>query len=158
MKIEKLELSITRFENPEDAPQEYRKLLAHADKAMQGAYAPYSKFLVGAAILLEDDTIVLGSNQENASYPEGLCAERVAVFAAGAQFPELAPRAIALLTSKLTEDLVSPCGGCRQVMVQFENRHNTKMEVIMTNKQGHIIVLPCASTLLPWSFDGSILL
>ena len=94
--------------------------LDEAAAAMATAYAPFSDFQVGAAVLLEDGQIVRGSNQENASFPEGLCAERVALFAMGARHPGKAPVAIALVTSKLDEGWVSPCGGCRQVMAEYE--------------------------------------
>ena len=99
-----------------------RLLQAALDSASK-AYAPYSRFRVGAAILLEDGSVVCGNNQENASYPQGMCAERVALFSASAQFPE--KRIIALaLVAESSEMPLSPCGGCRQVLLEYEQKQH----------------------------------
>jgi cytidine deaminase len=157
MKDEKFELSMRVFESPEEAPASFQSLLNSAKQAMSAAYAPYSKFRVGAAVLLQDGTIVLGSNQENASFPEGLCAERVALYAAGAQYPGNPPIAIAVVADKLDQGWISPCGGCRQVMLEMEQRAGMALQVILTNKMGQMALIPSAATLLPWCFDGHLL-
>ena len=103
------------------------KLLAEAKEAVLKAYAPYSNFHVGAAVLLEDGTIIQGNNQENIAYPSGLCAERVALFHAGAQFPGIAVDLICIVAKgdlMPISQLLSPCGACRQVMLESENRQN----------------------------------
>ena len=145
------------FATINDLDPQIKELVQLAKKQTKRSYAPYSNFHVGAALLLENGEIYLGCNQENASYPEGLCAERVAIHAAATQYPNVAPIALALSTEVLSDSLIAPCGGCRQVMAQFEVRHEVEMPVIMTNKEGFIYVIPSAMSLLPWCFDGSVL-
>ncbi len=128
-----------------------RLLQAALDSASK-AYAPYSRFRVGAAILLEDGSVVCGNNQENASYPQGMCAERVALFSASAQFPE--KRIIALaLVAESSEMPLSPCGGCRQVLLEYEQRQNSPIRLLMGAANGSVIVLQEAADLLPFSFS-----
>lgn len=157
MKPEKLELTIQVYPSAQDAPPELARLLEAARRSMAGAYAPHSRFHVGAAVLLENGVIVSGSNQENASFPEGLCAERVALFAAGAQHPGISPIAIAVIADQLDEGWISPCGACRQVMLESERRGGQAMKVVLTNRLGQLGVIPSAVTLLPWCFDGHLL-
>jgi cytidine deaminase len=132
------------------------KYLAHKAKDAAGhAYAPYSKFQVGAAVLLEDGTIVTGTNQENAAYPSGMCAERVALYAAVAQHPEAVISKIAVVARrKGTKELLpaTSCGPCRQVMVEFEIRQRKFFEVIMQNQQHQWIKALSAQSLLPFCF------
>jgi cytidine deaminase len=128
-----------------------------AQTAFLGAWAPYSRFRVGAAVLLDDGHVVIGSNQENASFPEGCCAERVALFAAGAQYPDRRPVAIAVTGETVDQAWLAPCGGCRQVMAESERRGGQAMQVILTNAAGELGILPSASLLLPWLFDGHLL-
>lgn len=129
-------------------------LIEEAKKATLTAYAPYSNFHVGAAVLLEDGTIVTGSNQENAAYPSGLCAERTAIFYANAHYPTLAVKAIAIAAynkGEFTKDICSPCGSCRQVLVEVENRYNSPIEIIMYGED-HIYEVSSIRDLLPLSF------
>lgn len=132
------------------------KYLAHKAKdAATHAYAPYSRFLVGAAVLLEDGTIVTGTNQENAAYPSGMCAERVALFAAISQHPEGVIMKIAVVARrKGGKDPVpaTSCGSCRQVMLEFEIRQGKPIAVIMQNQDHHWVKTPSAESLLPFSF------
>ncbi|TND02598.1 MAG: cdd [Bacteroidetes bacterium] len=117
---------VAEYATESELPELSRNLLAEARKAAEKAYAPYSEFHVGAALLLENGTVVTGNNQENAAYPSGLCAERVAVFAAGAQFPDIPAQAIAISckTPHFSIDTpLSPCGACRQVLAEYESRH-----------------------------------
>lgn len=128
-----------------------RLLQAALDSASK-AYAPYSRFRVGAAILLEDGSVVCGNNQENASYPQGMCAERVALFSASAQFPE--KRIIALaLVAESSEMPLSPCGGCRQVLLEYEQRQDSPIRLLMGAANGKVIVLQRSAELLPFSFS-----
>ena len=109
-----------------------QELIANAKEAFTTAYAPYSGFLVGASILLENGEIINGSNQENVAYPSGLCAERVAMFYVGAKFPEVKIKTIAVsVFSKSFEvtDVISPCGACRQVMAEYEDKQKKSIKV-----------------------------
>jgi len=157
MKEVSITLRLQVYESAEQAPPDAAQLLAEARTAMEGAYAPYSQFRVGAAVLLANGVVVHGSNQENASFPEGLCAERVALFTAGAQYPGIAPVSIAVVADKLDEGWISPCGGCRQVMLEAETRSGRPMAVVLTNARGQVGVIDSAATLLPWCFDGHLL-
>lgn len=127
-----------------------------AIKAALDAYAPYSHFRVGVALLLANDVIVTGSNQENAAYPSGLCAERTALFSAGAQYPH-EPVEVLVLVAFAGDDRVesiTPCGACRQVLLEMSARHNHPFKVIMVGESG-ALVLEDNRYLLPFSFDGS---
>lgn len=132
------------------------KYLAHKAKdAANHAYAPYSRFLVGAAVLLEDGTIVTGTNQENAAYPSGMCAERVALYSAVAQHPQAVISKIAVVAKRKGSKELFPatsCGSCRQVMLEFEVRQEKPFEVIMQNEQHKWVKAPSAESLLPFSF------
>ena len=115
--------------NPED-----RELAAEAIKAMEGAYAPYSHFHVGAAVRMSNGQIVRGANQENAAFTSGLCAERTAMFAAGARYPDKDMLSIALaggVMGRLGSQPATPCGACRQVMAQYQAKSGKPMSVIM---------------------------
>jgi len=115
-----------------------QSLLDNAKNAALRAYSPYSHFSVGAAVLLENGEIITGNNQENAAYPSGLCAERVALFAASSRYPGVDVKAIAI-TAQSTEteitEPVTPCGACRQVMVEYENNSKEPTKVIMSGKK-----------------------
>jgi cytidine deaminase len=142
------------FANPEDMSQEQRALILAARDSTKDAYAPYSSFNVGAAVLLENGKIIKGSNQENAAYPSGLCAERVALFYAGAEYPDVKVKAIAIAAmqeGKFLEEPVSPCGGCRQVLHETEVRHHRSIEIILYGSQ-KIWVVRQGSDLLPLPF------
>ncbi len=144
----------------ESLPESDRKLLREAREALKGAYAPYSRFRVGAAVLLENDKIVTGNNQENAAYPNGLCGERVALFSASAQYPGIAARAIAIASSHqrgMTNRPASPCGGCRQALLEFENRYKKPVRIILAGDTGPIHVFQAASHLLPLAFTAEYL-
>ncbi len=138
--------------NPSDA-----ELLTKAREAVKTSYSPYSKFAVGAAVKLSNGQIVMGSNQENAAYPSGLCAERVAMFAAAAQFPNEAIESIAIAIESPkhdTEGPIAPCGACRQVMIEYEHLHQHPMSVIMDAEKGNVVKVNKASDLLPFDFHA----
>lgn len=144
------------FNHIEDLDSESKYLVHKAKEAAQYAYAPYSKFHVGAAILLEDDTLITGSNQENAAYPLCMCAERVALYAATAEHPGKRIKKIAVIAHKKNhKDLqpASPCGACRQVMLEFELKQKKPIEVVMLVKGEKWVTSPSVSTLLPFDFN-----
>src|SRR5688500_14077501 len=135
------------------------KYVAHKAKdAANHAYAPYSRFQVGAAVLLEDGTVVTGTNQENAAYPSGMCAERVALYSAISQHPDAKISKIAVVAKrKGGKELVpaTSCGPCRQVMVEFEIRQNKHFEVLMLNQEHQWVKASSATSLLPFCFTGA---
>lgn len=133
-----------------------RQLVEAARQATKGSYAPYSKFCVGAAVRLLDGTIVTGANQENAAFPSGLCAERTALFAAGAQYPDQPVVALAIAARKGRRFLskpISPCGACRQVISGVEERFGSPIRILLYGTDG-ILVSEGISPLLPLRFEG----
>lgn len=131
------------------------ELVKEARDIADSAYAPYSEFRVGAALRLEDGTLVRGSNQENIAYPSGLCAERVALFFAGANYPELKIKEICIVAhGELlpNEKNLSPCGSCRQVMVESEMRQNESYRVLLVNQDDSVSIFNTAKDLLPLTF------
>ncbi|MEW6468495.1 MAG: cytidine deaminase [Bacteroidota bacterium] len=133
-----------------------RQLLDAARAASATAYAPYSGFSVGAAIRVHSGEIVSGSNQENAAFPSGLCAERVAAFAAASKFPYEAFQAIAVVcrSEKLPADKpLSPCGACRQALSEYEKRSG-KIRVILSGEKGKVLILDSIEALLPLPFGA----
>lgn len=140
--------------NIEESSESIKKLIEKAKLATSDAYAPYSNFHVGAAVLLADGNIITGNNQENAAYPSGLCAERVAIFAANSQYPKTAVEAIAIAAfhdGRYTDMPCCPCGSCRQTLTEVENRFNHPVRVIMYG-ESKIYEVASASDLLPISF------
>ncbi|MFW6202811.1 MAG: cytidine deaminase [Marinilabilia sp.] len=147
------------FGSDKELITEEQNLPALAREAAINAYAPYSKFHVGAAVLLENGKVITGSNQENAAYPSGLCAERVALFYASAHCPEVPVKAIAIAAVKDHEPLeipVPPCGSCRQVFIEWENRFEKPFAVIMAGTK-KIIRTEKAAYLLPFNFQKDFL-
>lgn len=134
--------------------------MLQAIEIRKNAYAPYSKFRVGAAILLDNGKIVLGSNQENAAYPSGLCAERVAIFHAGAIYPNVKIIKLAITAASDTNPTITPippCGACRQAIVEYESKQETPIEIYFMGEKGAIYKSNSISNLLPLSFDKSAL-
>ncbi|MBO7492482.1 MAG: cytidine deaminase [Bacteroidales bacterium] len=156
-----LELTSKIFEyEREELPHDVAMLLAKAEDAAKRAYSPYSRFQVGAAILLNNGEVITGSNQENAVYPCGLCAERTAAFAASAKYPEVPFSKIAITAINPDEPLsipVSPCGSCRQVLYEYEQKFNQPIEVILSGQTGPIYILHCVADLLPYTFHAGFL-
>lgn len=143
------------YKTLEELDNESKYLVHKAKEAAHHAYAPYSKFHVGAALILEDGTVVTGSNQENASYPLCMCAERVALYAAASQFHGKAILKMAVVAHKKNHKELSAaasCGACRQVMAEFEERQRKPIEVIMHHTDNQWIKCPSASSLLPFVF------
>ena len=143
----------------DELPEADRQLVLAAQEATQRSYAPYSHFHVGAAVRLDDGTVVTGCNQENAAFPSGLCAERTALFAAGAQHPGHGVVALAIAAADadgLTSIPTPPCGACRQVMLESETRAGRPMRILLYGTQG-TYVIESVGQLLPLTFDGSFL-
>jgi len=154
MEIKKWVLQVEEYTSADELSSPDRELLERAILAKSSAYAPYSRFEVGAAVRLSNGMIFTGNNQENVAYPSGLCAERVALFHAQAEYPEVPVEAIAITASaddfQLNEP-VSPCGSCRQVMAEYENRHRNRIRVIMGGN-GYLRAVNGVDNLLPFMF------
>lgn len=130
-------------------------LVDKAFEACNRAYAPYSKFHVGASVLLENGLIVEGNNQENVAYPSGLCAERVALFYAGANYPTYKVDTICIVAKGdllPIENLLTPCGSCRQVMIETENRQKKAFRTILVSQNNKVMIFESALDLLPFAF------
>ncbi len=156
MEVRKLEVKFEQYNERGELNQEDQALLKQAVDAVDGSYAPYSEFHVGAAVLLENGVVVKGSNQENSAYPSGLCAERVALFYANAQYPGVAVKAIAITAKAdhfIIETPIAPCGSCRQVISETEHRQQNKIRVIMQGQQGKILATEGIENLLPLVFQ-----
>lgn len=154
-----IRIAYREYYKTEELPVLYADLLTEARRMTNLAYAPYSGFCVGAAILLDNGVIVTGNNQENAAYPSGLCAERTALFYANANYPDVPVEAIAISAqnkSGFIREPVKPCGSCRQVMLETETRFK-KTIVIILDGQDSILMLKGVDTLLPLSFKPSAL-
>jgi cytidine deaminase len=148
--------SITSFDQIDDLDSESKYLVHKAKEAAQHAYAPYSKFFVGAALILDDGAVITGCNQENASYPLCMCAERVALFTAASQSPGRHIKKIAIAAHKKNhKELVQapPCGACRQVLIEMEQRQKENIQVVMLGSGEKWMVCPSASILLPHDFN-----
>ena len=134
MTRKEISVSFVEYASIDEMIPEDRELAAEAIDAMKGSYAPYSHFNVGAAVRMSNGQIVKGANQENAAFPSGLCAERTAMFAAGAKYPDKDMKSIALVGGvygRITDAPATPCGACRQVMAQDQTKGGGKMSVIM---------------------------
>ena len=156
--MKKLEIKTTFevFNTIDDLSSEVKALMQQAIEIRKSAYAPYSKFRVGAAILLGNGKIVLGSNQENAAYPSGLCAERVAIFQAGAIYPDAKIIKLAISAASDNNPTLSPippCGGCRQSIAEYEFKQNTPIEIFFMGESGEVYKSDSINNLLPLTFD-----
>jgi len=148
------------YDNLEELSEDIQDLMKTAVEARENAYAPYSNFKVGAAILLEDNQIVTGNNQENAAYPSGLCAERVAIFHASAMYPDKKMITIALAArseNKILRIPTPPCGACRQVIAEYEINQDQPIAIYFMAEKGKVIKVDSIKTLLPLVFDPSYL-
>lgn len=144
----------------DELTNEEKKLIEQAKAATKNAYAPYSQFSVGAAVLLENGEIICGSNQENAAYPSGLCAERTAIFYANAHAPQAAVKSLAIAAytnGAFTPTCTAPCGACRQVILETESRYNTPIRILLYGSE-EIYIIESIKDLLPLYFNKSSLL
>jgi len=154
MKEVKLQITVYEADSITELQEADAALLKEATMATKQSYAPYSKFNVGAAVLMENGEIIYGSNQENAAYPSGLCAERVALFYANSRFPNVPVKAIAVnsaVNGKNNDEPAFPCGNCRQVLLECENRFGKPIKVIMGGVK-NIKIVNSVKDLLPLSF------
>lgn len=156
----KKEVELSVYASNSTLPSSDLDLLKQAKSALVSSYAPYSKFHVAAAVLLENGKVVIGSNQENMAYPSGLCAERVAVFSASAQYPGVAIQAIAITANSETMELDHPimcCGACLQSICEYESRYQNSIRLILQGNTGPVYIANGTQTFLPFQFDGSAL-
>lgn len=145
---------------PSELPETDKSLVEIAKEASEKSYAPYSNFKVGCAVLLEDRSIYAGSNQENASSPCGTCAERTALYYANAEHPESAIKRMVIVAQrdgKFTDYPVSPCGLCRQAMLESENRYNRRIHLTLYGEK-ECLIFGTTKSLLPFQFDAHDLL
>jgi cytidine deaminase len=148
------------FDAVPELPADIQELMQQAIEMRKKAYAPYSIFRVGAALLLDNGKTVLGSNQENAAYPSGLCAERVAVFQAGAVYPNARIVKMAITAASDTNTTtapIPPCGACRQSIAEYEIRQDQPIEIYFMGETGAIYKSDSLKNLLPFTFDKNFL-
>jgi cytidine deaminase len=148
------------YSSLQELPTDIQDLMDQAVAVRKKAYAPYSKFKVGAALLLDNGKIVLGSNQENAAYPSGLCAERVAIYQAGAIYPDAKVLKMAITAasdSNKTIAPIPPCGACRQSIAEYETRQEAPIEIYFMGETGDIYKSESLKNLLPFMFDKNFL-
>lgn len=154
--IEKhLNIAYSEYASIDEMEREDAELCRAAIAALDGSYAPYSKFNVGAAVRLTDGTVVKGANQENAAYPSGICAERTAMFAASANYPDQEMCSIAVVGAQngaICPEPATPCGACRQVMAQYQTRAGAPMSVILIGGD-RIWKFERVDDVLPFIFD-----
>ncbi|MGB5236210.1 MAG: cytidine deaminase [Flavobacteriaceae bacterium] len=161
MQKQKISFDLAIYDSQEELPEEYKNLMSVAHKSRLNAYAPYSNFQVGAAVLLDNDEIVIGNNQENASFPSGLCAERVAIFQAGALFPGVPVKAIAVSAASGNVKLArpaAPCGNCRQAIAEYEQKQPKPIKIFMMGETGQVYAVNSLTDLLPLTFGNSYLI
>ena len=154
MRKKQVQFFVYEYDTLIELPESDQELVVAAREASENAYAPYSKFHVGAALRLENGLIIRGNNQENADFTDGLCAERVALFYANANYPSLKVEAMAVTAKNkdgLVEEPAQPCGSCRQAIVEAEARFSNPIRLIMDGKK-NIMVVENAESLLPFAF------
>jgi len=147
--------TVTEYDSLDELAKQEQELMKIARESAERAYAPYSNFYVGAALLLKNGKIITGNNQENMAYPSGLCAERTAIFSAGARYPDEAIEIMAI-TAKSTnfkvDNPISPCGACRQVIAEYEFRHSNNIRILLMGEIGSVYVVSSIKELLPLVF------
>ena len=151
-----LSIDYVEYDSLDEMTPEDRALVEEAAEARKGSYSPYSRFSVGAALRLADGTVVRGANQENVAYPSGLCAERTAMFAASANYPDVPFDTLAVIAGRHGEVCTypaSPCGSCRQVMSEYQKKFKRPLRVILAGEK-RIRKFSCVDDLLPFIFDS----
>lgn len=160
MQVKELPLTYLSYPDEQSLESQDLELLLKAKSVLEDAYAPYSQFNVACAILLGNGVIVPGTNQENASFPVGLCAERVALSAVDALYPKekIVSMAITATTAKATIDKpISPCGNCRQAISEAQHKSGNKIRIILQGEVGEVYIFESLEPLLPFSFDSKFL-
>ena len=156
----KINSKYTVYENSSELSKQDTELFLKAIEARNNAYAPYSHFSVGASLLLDNGKIITGNNQENAAYPSGMCAERIAIWNAASKFPDAKIMKIFITAKSLKHKVnkpVSPCGACRQTIAEYEFKQSKNIEVFFTGETGNIVKANSLKDLLPFAFDNSLL-
>lgn len=159
MITQQIKIAYCTYSSENELSVQEQTLIKAAKKAMGNAYATYSHFKVGAAVLLENGKIITGNNQENAAFPSGLCAERVALFYANAAYPDIPVKTIVVIAGQnnsVTSQPATPCGSCRQVMIESEYRFKKTISIIMVGKD-KIVSVNSVNDLLPLSFNQELL-
>ncbi len=157
--IKKIEIEYELFEHAGLLSLEDQAVLEAARKATNTAFAPYSNFHVGAAARLTSNEIIIGSNQESASYPVGICAERTLLNSIGSQFSDQKIQVLAVsydAIGKASKEPLSPCGMCRQSLLDYENRYEAPIRIILAGLEGPVQIFHAAAHLLPFGFNGSV--
>ena len=157
MRKKDLTTTVTIYNSIIELSEEDKKVMQQAIEIRKTAYAPYSKFSVGAALLLENGEIIVGNNQESAAYPSGMCAERVAIWKAGSSFPNVKIVKLAISASSTIAKVdkpVGPCGACRQTLSEYEINQKQPFSVIFMGEFGEIVKTESLLSLLPFSFDS----
>jgi cytidine deaminase len=155
MKKVELRISFEEYNSIEELSEQDRILVKKATEAHDRAYAPYSQYYVGAALLLDNNEIISGNNQENVAYPSGLCAERVALFYASSKHPDAVVKTIAIAAKAenfVITDPVAPCGACRQVMSEYESKQTSPIRIILKAEKGKILIFEKVEDILPFMF------
>lgn len=155
-----IETTISIYDGLSELPEKIQQLFKSAQEARDKAYAPYSGYKVGAAVQLVSGEIITGSNQENAAYPSGLCAERTALFYTGARFPDEIIESIAITAKSAGRTIdtpTAPCGSCRQAIAEYEFKQEQKIAIYFTGETGPVIKTESLADLLPLTFDRSFL-
>lgn len=161
MQQHRIDFTYDVYDDISELKKEDAELLTRARTATKIAYAPYSNFYVGAAALLKNGEIVIGSNQENASYPVGICAERVLLGTAANLYPGIGIETMAISYDSKQEKSdrpISPCGMCRQALLEFENRTSQPIRLILSGQKGKVQVIHTVTNLLPFAFTSTDLL
>lgn len=160
MKKIELKTVLTVFEDIEELSEIIKSLMHSAIEARKKAYAPYSGFRVGVALAMENGEVIIGNNQENASYPSGLCAERVAIYYASAKFPNATIKTIALSATSDKSNVntpVPPCGACRQAIAEYELKQKSPIAIYFMGETGNIMKADALKDILPFTFEKSML-
>tara|TARA_Y100000385_G_scaffold288949_1_gene356959 strand:+ start:492 stop:980 length:489 start_codon:yes stop_codon:yes gene_type:complete len=158
--LHKISFSYHSFSSVEDLSKEDKKLIIKSEKALELAYSVYSGFSVGASLLLENEEVFSANNQENIAFPSSMCAERVLLYSCRAKFPKLKIKKIAISVNSIHGKVlnpISPCGACRQVMIEYEQNQKTPIEVLLKGSQDEIYLIDSVKDLLPLSFKPKVL-
>ena len=158
MEEKEIKIQYKQYESVDELKANDVKLLLCVDDNLKNAYAPYSSFQVSSVCVLENGGLIFGTNQENAAYPSGLCAERVAIFSAKSQYPDQKVVKIVISTAASSDYPFSPCGGCRQVLMEYEQAQNQPIEVVLKSGNSKIWKFSSVADLLPFAFSGGSIL
>ncbi|PCJ23085.1 MAG: cytidine deaminase [Flavobacteriales bacterium] len=153
-----LKIEFVEYDSTNGLDSDLLDLINQAENNLKNAYAPYSNFKVSSVCKMANGKTIFGTNQENGAYPSGLCAERVAVFSAKSQFPDQNIEKIVITTEQTAEHPVSPCGACRQVLIEYELAQKQPIELILKSGNSKIWKFKSIKDILPFAFDGATIL